>query len=96
MKLILSAYKLVWRELNNLYIVYQPSSTETHVFNETTATILRCLDQGPLTLEALAAQVAQSLALAPDELAIDDLIFATNRLEALGLVDWINEALPAA
>ncbi len=85
---------LNWQNWEDVYIVYQPSSTETHVFNETTATVLRCLEGGPMTMDGLAGRVVQSLGIEPDELTYEDLVFATGRLEALGLIEWADGAVP--
>jgi len=48
MVLISARHELVWRKWDDIYVVYQLSSTETHVLNETTALILKCLEYGPL------------------------------------------------
>jgi PqqD family protein of HPr-rel-A system len=83
---------LVWRSWDDVYIVYQPSSAETHVFNETTALILKCLEHGPLSAEEVKVQTEGSLGVGPGELADDDFAFATSRLEELGLIDCLDAA----
>lgn len=95
MTLTLEASDLIWIEWDDAYIVYQPSSTETHVFNETTATILRCLERGSATMEGLADCIFRSLGIEQDELSREDLAFATGRLETLGLIEWTDEATPS-
>jgi hypothetical protein len=37
---------LIWENWDDIFLVYQPSSAETHVFNETTGSILTCLEDG--------------------------------------------------
>jgi PqqD family protein of HPr-rel-A system len=84
--------ELVWQDWEDVYIVYQPSSTETHVFNDTTATVLQSLEKDALTIADVAERTAQDLGLAPDELTHSDLSFAIKRLEELGLVEWSDAA----
>lgn len=83
---------LLWQNWEDAYIVYQPSSTETHVFNETTALILESLEQGPLPMESIKHGILEVLGLETDELANDSLMFAVGRLEALGLIDCLDGA----
>ncbi|MBL8421548.1 MAG: HPr-rel-A system PqqD family peptide chaperone [Dechloromonas sp.] len=83
---------LRWDEWDDVFIVYQPSSAETHVFNETTALILKCLEHGPLSAEEVKVQTEASLGVGPGELADDDFAFATSRLEELGLIDCLDAA----
>lgn len=83
---------LVWVEWEDAYSVYQPSSTETHFFNETTALILEALKQGPLTLEGVADRVVEALGVEKAELVAGDLEFAAARLEELGLIEWPDRA----
>lgn len=40
MVLLPAGKALIWHKLDELFIVYQPSSTETHLFNEISALIL--------------------------------------------------------
>ena len=83
---------LQWDEWDGIYIVYQPSSTETHVFNETTALILKCLEQGSLSADAAKERTEAALGADPGELAADDFAFATMRLEELGLIECLDDA----
>ena len=92
MILNLAGNGLVWQEWDDLYIVYQPSSAETHVFNETTATILRSLGYGPLSADEVKVQTEAALGVGPGELAKEDFAFATSRLEELGLIDCLDDA----
>lgn len=89
----LEARALEWQEWDDIYIVYQPSSAETHVFNETTALILRCLQQGPLSRESVKVRTEAALGVGQGELATDDFAFATQRLEELGLIESLDEAI---
>jgi PqqD family protein of HPr-rel-A system len=82
--------ELKWQDWNDVYIVYQPSSTETHVFNETTATVLQSLRKGALTMTEVANRTAQALDLGLEEIYDSDLSFAVARLEELGLIEWSN------
>jgi PqqD family protein of HPr-rel-A system len=84
---------LRWHEWDEVYIVYQPSSTETHVFNETTALILRSLEQGPMPAHKVREWTEAALGVALGELGSDDFSFATQRLVELGLIEWFDEAL---
>lgn len=81
---------LVWMGWDDVYIVYQTDSAETHVFNEVTALILRSLDEGSLSTEVLADKIEATLGLGRGELSIDDLAFATMRLEELGLIERLD------
>jgi PqqD family protein of HPr-rel-A system len=84
--------ELTWQDWDDVYIVYQPSSTETHVFNDTTAAVLQSLEKAALTITDVADQIAQDLALGCDELSSGDLSFALGRLEELGLIEWSGTA----
>jgi PqqD family protein of HPr-rel-A system len=85
-------FELIWQDWDGIYIVYQPSSAETHVFNETTALILKCVEHDPLSAEEVKVQTEASLGVGPGELADDDFAFATSRLEELGLIDCLDAA----
>jgi len=76
-----------------VFIVYQPSSAETHVFNETTALILKCLKQGSRSLEGLKNWTEIALEIGQGDLATGDFAFATMRLEELGLVERLDETI---
>lgn len=81
-----------WQALDDVYIVYQPSSAETHVLNETTASILRCLESRVLSTDALKKWTEAALGIDVGELAADDFAFATMRLEELGLIERLDDA----
>lgn len=87
--------ELDWQDWGDVYIVYQPSSTETHVFNDITAAILHSLEKNALTMAGVADRIAKDLGLVRDELSGSDLTFALERLEELGLVEWADEAADA-
>ncbi|BBL73615.1 hypothetical protein MishRS11D_07130 [Methylomagnum ishizawai] len=87
-----SAGGLLWRDWGDDYIVYQPSSGETHVFNQTTALILERLKQGPASLEQVLVWIVRLLELGPQELALDHLRIAAKRLDELGLIEWVEPA----
>jgi PqqD family protein of HPr-rel-A system len=77
-----------------MYIVYQPSSAETHVFNETTALILECLEHGPRSSEGVKSWAEAALGVDQGELDVEDFAFAVARLEELGLVECLDETVP--
>lgn len=88
---IISGTGLEWRAWDDVYIVYQCSSAETHVFNETTALILRCLESGPLSANDLQISAESELGLLDGEhLADGDFTFATMRLEELGIIEYLD------
>lgn len=92
MVLVLAGTGLIWKNWDDIYIVYQPASAETHVFNETTALILKYLEQGPLSTEAVRYQTEVELGVGEGELAADGFAFATMRLEELGLIECLDDA----
>lgn len=92
MVLTAAAQDILWHYWDDVYIVYQPSSAETHVFNETTALILKCLECGPLSADEVKEQAEAALGVAPDKLPKEDFAFATSRLEELGLIDCLDAA----
>lgn len=83
---------LVWKKWDDHHIVYQPSSTETHVFNDTTEWVLLCLGRGSATRDEVASWTAESLCVGMDELSGEDLETAMERLEELGLIERSDEA----
>lgn len=93
MVLVLTGLSLVLQKWDDLYIVYQPSSSETHVFNETTVLILKSLEQGPLAMVAVKERTEAVLGVGHGELGIEDFAFATHRLEELGLIDCLDETV---
>jgi PqqD family protein of HPr-rel-A system len=84
------ARNLVWEKWDDFFVVLQPSSSETHVFNDITAFILKCLEHGPLSMEAVKEETERALDLPQGEIASDDILFALGRLEELGLVDRVD------
>ena len=89
---LLAGSNLIWQEWDEVFIVYQSSSAETHVFNETTVLILKCLEQGSRSAEVVKEWTEAALGVAAGELAADDFAFATMRLEELGLIERLEEA----
>ena len=53
------ARDIVSHEFDDFYIIYQPSSTETHVFNETTTEILNCLAHSSASSEYVMKWVSE-------------------------------------
>ena len=84
---------LVWQSWDDVYLVYQPSSTETHVFNDTTTLILKCLERGQLSTEGVKKWTEAALGIGRGGLAADDFAFAVGRLEELGLIERSEEPI---
>lgn len=84
---------LTWQNFDDVFIVYQTSSAETHVFNETTALILRLVVGEARSIENLRHATEVALGLDEDQLAADDLALAVGRLEELGLIDCLDETI---
>ena len=84
---------LVWQDWDDVYLVYQPLSAETHVFNDTTALILKCLEHGQLSTEGVKNWTEAALGVGQGELAADDFAFAVGRLEELGLIERADETI---
>ena len=84
---------LVWQDWDDVYLVYQPLSAETHVFNDTTALILKCLEHGQISTEGVKNWTEAALGVGQGELAADDFAFAVGRLEELGLIERADETI---
>ena len=84
---------LVWQDWDDVYLVYQTASAETHVFNDTTTLILKCLEQGQLSAEGVKNWTEAALGVGQGELAADDFAFAVGRLEELGLIERADETI---
>ncbi|HNC51428.1 MAG TPA: HPr-rel-A system PqqD family peptide chaperone [Accumulibacter sp.] len=95
MILISTGRSLIWQHWDDVFVVYQPSSAETHVFNETTAWILRSLEQGPQTARRVKEAVELALGIGNGDLGANDFAFAVWRLEELGLLVCREEAVAA-
>ena len=87
MVLLPTAKTLIWQKWDDLYLVYQPSSAETHVFNETSALILASIESGSLPTVSVKEWTARSLGLMADDLGSEEFDLAVTRLEELGLLD---------
>jgi PqqD family protein of HPr-rel-A system len=87
--LALSDKELLWQDWGDCYISFQPSSGETHLFNETTASALRCLGNSPATLAGLLKRTEALVGAEPGEISPDDFAFIVARLDELGLVEYI-------
>lgn len=92
MVIVSTAQSMVWEEWDDVYIVYQTSSAETHVFNETTALILKCLEDCPLSASEAKERTEEALGAALGVLSTEDFAFATMRLEELGLIEFLDDA----
>ena len=89
--LVMASSPLHQQKWDDLYIVYQPSSAETHVFNETTALILKSLEHGPLSMDRVKEWTEDALGIGPEGLADEDFAFAVQRLEELGLIECLDD-----
>lgn len=92
--LIPSDRPLICQKLDELYIVFQPASAETHVFNETSFLILERLKNGPCTLDDIKSWTEEALGVQVGAIDIDEFSFATHRLEELGLIEYLNGTEP--
>lgn len=86
-----AASGLLWQYWDGDYIVYQISSGETHLFNETTALMLERLGQGPASLADVRQWIVETLSITEGGLSIHQLAAAAGRLDELGLVEWVDE-----
>ena len=93
LSLTLAGRGLVLQDWDDVYLVYQPSSAETHVFNDTTTLILKCLEQGQLSTEGVKNWTEAALGVGQGDLAADDFAFAVERLEELGLIERTEETI---
>jgi PqqD family protein of HPr-rel-A system len=88
-KFALSNEELLWQDWDDCYIVFQLSSGETHVFNETTAIVLRYLEKAPATMAELLYHTGESLGVGPGGISPDDMAFVVTRLDELGLIEYL-------
>ena len=88
-------HSLILQHWDDVFLVFQPSSAETHVFNETTAWILRSLEQGPQTADRVKESVELALGIGKAGLGANEFAFAVWRLEELGLLVCREEAAAA-
>ena len=77
---------LLWQNWEELHIVFQISSAETHVFNEITALIISYLDRSPSSLDDILNYISKSMGLHPEDLDRDGFTKSLERLIELGLV----------
>ena len=85
---------LRWQDYEDVSIVYQPSSSETHVFNEITSTTISLLENPFSDIAQLHRKLTEELEIGLDELGINDVNFVVGRLEELGLIDWLETEHP--
>lgn len=93
MLLLSAGQRLVWQEWDDVYLVYQTASAETHVFNQTTVVILSVLNQGPLPAEKVKELTEEALGIPQGDLGNDDFAFAVGRLDELGLIEHSEQAI---
>lgn len=80
----------VWRHWEGVFVIYQRASGETHAFNKTTAEILRCLQDGSLSLRDLMERVAMGFGTDPTEFSPLEFKRLLDRLEHLGMAERVD------
>ncbi len=88
-KIALSTEELSWQDWGDCHIAFQLSSGETHIFNETTVNVLRCLGKSAASMAELLNSTGESLGVDPGEISPDDLEFVVIRLNELGLIEFV-------
>jgi len=87
----LATDSLCWNEWDGIYLVYQRASAETHVFNETTFLILKCLEQGASAIQEIKQWTEAALGLEQHVLDSEEFSFAAQRLEELGIIERMDD-----
>lgn len=82
--------RLSWRHWGCDWVAFDEASGDTHEMGELTACALLCLEDGPLELATLVAEVAAAASL-PEEAIRDSLQEAIAQLTRLGLVDTVPQ-----
>lgn len=93
MVLLPAGKALIWQKLDDHFIVYQPSSAETHIFNETSALILASIELGPRSIHSALEWAAMRLGVPTNDLDIEEFSAAMIRLDELGLVDCQDDVM---
>ena len=82
--------ELLWENWEDVFIVFQATSAETHVFNQCTAIILDCLENDLLSSDMLKKRAESALGVGEGMLACDDFSFAIMRLKELRLIESMD------
>jgi len=78
--------QLQWRSWEGETVVYHPPSGDTHILHPLAAEILRHLDGHTIDIAQLAAHVAQTFDLQPDEELHRQIEYCINQFTNLGLI----------
>ena len=81
---------LLWQKWEDAFVLFQPSSAETHFINEISAFILERLEQEPVGLETLGKLIDMEFELVGEKIIPETLDFWINRLEELGLIERVD------
>jgi PqqD family protein of HPr-rel-A system len=90
LRLTAAGRDLAWEGWEDLHVVFQRTSGETHVFNETTRAILGRLQDGPLALDEMVRLLARAMGIDEAGLAREDFLAVTARLDELGLIERVD------
>lgn len=82
--------RLSWRHWDCDWVAFDEASGDTHEMGELTACALLCLEESPLDLATLVAEVAAAASM-PEETIQDSLKDAVAELTRLGLLDTAPE-----
>ncbi len=85
-----SGQELLWQKWDDAFVLFQPSSAETHFINEISAFILERLAQEPVGLETLGKLIDMEFEQVGEKIIPEALDFWINRLEELGLIDRVD------
>ena len=85
-----SGHGLLWQKWDDAFVLFQPSSAETHFINEISAFILERLAQEPVGLETLGKLIDMEFEQVGENIILETLDFWINRLEELGLIDRVD------
>lgn len=77
--------KLLWRRWDDEYVVFNPSSGDTHVLNHVAAEALKRLERSPADAGDLAQHVGLTVKLDPDDL-LEHMEGLVRQFDELGLV----------
>jgi PqqD family protein of HPr-rel-A system len=89
-RLTSSGRDLVQERWEGLHVVYQRTSGETHVFNETAVATLKSLQDGLVSLDEMVRLVAHTMGVKQEDLASEDFLAVAARLDELGLVERLD------
>lgn len=85
--LVAPAADLRWRCWDDELVVYHVQSGDTHLLNPLAAEALRCLCDASATVEELAAHVARTLDVEPDDELLRQMQQCVAQFDELGLIE---------